>query len=577
MKRFLLLGSIFGLAAISSFGQAPAIGVGGVLSGATYTPAGLPSSGIAQGSFFTIFGTNMGPAAGATPTSGAAIPTTLGGTSVSITVGSAAPVMALLFFVSPNQINAVLPSNTPVGAANVTVSFNGQTSSSAPLTVVASNFGSFTQNSGGTGPADAQDFTQGYQLTTVTHTAKPGDVEILYGTGLGPNPGGDQTSTGGVPGFPNNDLRGSNFKLYVGMVDASANVAYAGRSSFVGLDQINFTIPSGVSGCYVPVSVVINGIVSNFGSISIDPNGAVCSDPYGLTPTQITQAASGKLSVASILLTRLSLNVAGLTLTEDDAAGRFYQFNGPSVSPEHNADFLGISSFGSCVVSNCSNTSTCVPSAQGLPAVPKLNAGPALTLSGNGNTASVPLDATTGFYTANLGSSPLALPGFTTVLNFLTPGTFTVTGPGGPDLAAFTASVNVPAASALPLNVSPAVSATTGFLDRTKDLTFTFSGSSSNYVLMSASSATNVGTIPSGQYNSTTVTCLQPASAGTFTMPSYLLQALPASSNLMVSGLSLPSGAVLIGTYNVSNTFSGPANVNLANSIVSSGTNTKVQ
>ena len=264
-----------------------------------------------------------------------------------------------------------------------------------------------------------------------------------------------------------------------------------------------------------------------------------------------------------------------MPLTEDDAIGRFYQFDGPNVSPLNSADFIGISSFGSCVVSTCANTSTCVPSAAGLAAVPKLNAGTALTISGLGKTATLPLDTNgDGFYSANIGSSPLPLPGFTNIESFFNPGTFTVTGPGGTDIQPFTATVTVPAP--LTLNVSPAVSATTGFLDRSKDLTFTFSGSS-GYVVVSASSATNVNTFPAGQYNSATVTCLQQASAGSFTIPSYLLEALPVSSNLSVSGLTLPSGAVLIGTYNVSNTFTSNADVSLANSIVSSGTNTKVQ
>ena len=117
MKRFVYLSCSFVLATAGVFAQAPAIGVGGVLPAATYTPDGLPSSGIAQGSFFTIFGTNMGPASSPPLTGGAAVPTTLGGTSVAVTVGGTTTA-ALLFYVSANQINAVLPSATPVGTGN---------------------------------------------------------------------------------------------------------------------------------------------------------------------------------------------------------------------------------------------------------------------------------------------------------------------------------------------------------------------------------------------------------------------------------------------------------------------------
>jgi len=244
----------------------------------------------------------------------------------------------------------------------------------------------------------------------------------------------------------------------------------------------------------------------------------------------------------------------------------------------NNADVIGISSYGSCAVSTCSNTSTCVPTSKGLAAVPKLNAGTALSVSGNGApTTSIPLDTNNdGFYVANLASSPLMLPGFTLVDNFLAPGVFTVTGPGGPGISAFSASITVPAA--VSFSTTPALSATSGALDRGQPLTFNFPSTlSSGWVLVSASSATNVNTIPAAQYNSATITCLQEASAGSFTIPSYLLEALPASSSLSISGLTLPSGAVLIAPFNISNTFTSNANVSLANSIVSSGTNTNVK
>ncbi len=43
----------------------PFISPRGIVSAASYTPPGLPGSAIAQGSIFTIFGTGLGPCAGA--------------------------------------------------------------------------------------------------------------------------------------------------------------------------------------------------------------------------------------------------------------------------------------------------------------------------------------------------------------------------------------------------------------------------------------------------------------------------------------------------------------------------------
>lgn len=580
MNRFLFAIPASLLLSVSAFSQTPSIAVGGVFQAATYSPSGMPNSAIAQGGFFTIFGTNLGAASNSGLTAGAPIPTTLGGTSVAVTVGGKT-VAALMSVVTPGQINAILPSNTPTGTGTMTVTFNSATSATAPVTVVANNFGTFTQNAGGTGPGDVQDFTQNYALNDLMTTSKPGDVGILYGTGLGPNPGGDQNSTGTVGGLQVN-LTLPNFHVYVGGVEAA--VSYAGRSGYVGLDQIDFTIPATApTGCYVPIVVVVNGIASNFATMSIDANGAICQDPYGLTQAQITSASTGTLTVASLLLSRLALNIGFISITEDDAEARFYQFNGTNyfASPEHTTDFIGLSSFGSCAATTCSNTVTCVPSAQAL-SLPHLDAGASLSVSGNGLAAvSIPkqTDSTKldfGFYQAGLGSNPVALPGYpATPVAYLQPGTFMFTGPGGADINAFSASINVPAV--LAFTTSPAVTTATP-IDRSVPLTFNWSGgSATDYVVVSVSSGTVVGTLPAGQANSASVTCLQKASVGTFTIPTWVLAALPASSEVTLGSLSQPGGAALAGIYNVSNTFTSNANVSIANSIVLNGINTTVK
>ncbi len=569
MRRFLSALAVCTLSSAAAFAQAPAIGIDGVLPAATYARTGFPNGGIAQGSFFTIFGTNLGPATGTYAAAGA-FPTSVAGTSVSFNVNGTITA-GLIYYTSADQINGVLPSSAALGTGTATVTYNGTPSATAPVTVVTSNFGAFTQNASGTGPVDAQAFLNNtYTLTTLLATAKPGGVEILYGTGLGPNPGGDQNSSGVVP--QSNLLSSLDFHLYVGGVDATSSVTYAGRTAYVGLDQINFVIPTTApTGCYVPVVVRIGSVVSNFGTISTDPNGATCSDPYGLTTSQISQATTGQLSVASLLLTRLAVNIGLLTLTEDNAEAKFYQFDGTNYyyNPEHLTDFIGLSSFGSCQITSCANTSTCVPSTQSL-SVPHLDAGAALSVSSP--TVSVPKQ-TDGFYSAPLGSYPVALPGFpATPDNYLQPGTFTFTGPGGTDISAFSASIAVPAP--LAFTTSPALAAL-GTVSRSSDLTFNWApGSSSDYVVLSVTSATDVNTIPAGQVNSSTITCLPNASAGTFTIPSWLLTALPASSTVTYGGLgNVAGGAVLAGIFNVSNTFTSNANVSIANSIVLNGLN----
>jgi len=61
----------------------PVVCQGGVLNRRSYGLDGLPNSGIAQGSIFTVFGAGLGPAALQTASS-FPLATTLGGTSIKV-------------------------------------------------------------------------------------------------------------------------------------------------------------------------------------------------------------------------------------------------------------------------------------------------------------------------------------------------------------------------------------------------------------------------------------------------------------------------------------------------------------
>jgi len=159
-----------------------------------------------------------------------------------------------MVFSLASQIAAILPSSTPVGTGTITVTYNGATSPTAPIKVVKNALGIFTRNQQGSGPAVAQDANNAYN--SVIFAFHPGQTIILWGTGLGPITGSDA----GTP--PSGNLPGTTVTATVG--GQNAVVQYAGRSGYAGEDQINITIPNGVSGCYVPVAISVNGIASNF-------------------------------------------------------------------------------------------------------------------------------------------------------------------------------------------------------------------------------------------------------------------------------------------------------------------------
>ena len=73
-----LAGTFAGIA----MGQTPTIG--GLLNNYSYTLPGLPNYGIAEGSIFDIFGTNL--AAATVPLQGPPLQTTLNGVSINVTV-----------------------------------------------------------------------------------------------------------------------------------------------------------------------------------------------------------------------------------------------------------------------------------------------------------------------------------------------------------------------------------------------------------------------------------------------------------------------------------------------------------
>jgi uncharacterized protein (TIGR03437 family) len=151
--------------------------------GASYLPDGLSGSGIAQGSFFYLKGTGLGPAS---PVIANAYPlgTSLGGVSIKVMVGDQ-PVDAFPWYVSQSQINAILPSTTPLGSGNAQVTWMGL-SASIPIQVVSSAYGIFTLNGAGTGAAVITD--QNYKPITLINSAHPGDALVLWGTGLGAVP-----------------------------------------------------------------------------------------------------------------------------------------------------------------------------------------------------------------------------------------------------------------------------------------------------------------------------------------------------------------------------------------------------
>ena len=121
--------ALAGIFAGSALGQTPT--VGGLLNNYSNTLPGLPNYGIAEGSIFDIYGTNFTSAAAPAPAP--PLQPTLNGVSISVTVNGAIT-HPLFYYLGPTQIDALLPSSTPVGTGTITVTTSAGTSDPFPIT-----------------------------------------------------------------------------------------------------------------------------------------------------------------------------------------------------------------------------------------------------------------------------------------------------------------------------------------------------------------------------------------------------------------------------------------------------------
>ncbi len=494
------------LTAAGALQAQPAISSGGIFNAGSYAYPGLPNAAIAQGSLFVVYGSGMGPAA--IQTGGLPLSATFGGTSMTVTVNGTST-KPLIVYTLASQVAAVLPSNTPVGSGTLTVSYNGQTSATSPIQVVASSFGIFSVNQAGSGPGIITN--AGYAVAGLTAAANPGQVYIIWGTGLGPAISGDESNGSAKLGT-------LNVQVLVG--GASAPVAgYARSNCCGGVDQIAFTVPPGATGCHVPVAVQIGNVISNYVSMPIAATGNVCSDPANTNVSQL--ASQPNVATGSVSLSRASISLAlpapigNTTSTSDSGSAGFYKYTAAQYSTEQNP--LQITTFGACTVFTFRGSSSTFAD----PVAPTvLDAGASISVTGPNGTKT--LTKSNGLYSATLGGGIAGIPGVPSTPLYLSQGQYMVNnGSGGADVGPFNATLNVPA----PLVWTNAASITT--VNRANGQTVTWTGGdNTSSVQILGFSTTGASTALVGAE----FVCTAPASAGTFTIPAAVLLALPTSA-----------------------------------------------
>jgi uncharacterized protein (TIGR03437 family) len=219
---------------------------------------------IAPGGHITLFGSSL--ATQAAPATALPLPTTLGATTVYLG-GRQLP----LLYAGLNQVNAVLPLDLPQGAElPLYIRSGDKLSASGTMLVGPAQPGIFTV--AGTGAGQGHVYRAGADgsltLAGESSPAKPGDVVVIYATGLGavdsPVPAGAATPTDKL-------YRATGtVKLFIG--GREAEVRFAGLApGMAGVYQINAIVPEIGAAKDLPVVLTVNDIPSPPVTISVAP------------------------------------------------------------------------------------------------------------------------------------------------------------------------------------------------------------------------------------------------------------------------------------------------------------------
>ncbi len=231
----------------------PQVSAAGIVDGAAFNRNTTPPH-FAPGSMISIFGQDLAEAtstADRTP-----LPTQLAG--VSVQVGDR---WAPLYYVSPTQINAMIPFETSGATAAVTVVTGRQTASAAVTLTLGASAPRVFANAQGQGAI--LNGSRNYVQVDEGNPAKAGDVVVIFCIGLG-KVQGDLAS-----GLPSNG-EAALAQVQATIAGRAAQVIFSGLApGFVGLYQVNAFVPSGVPPGRAEVVLSTAAGVSNKTLISV--------------------------------------------------------------------------------------------------------------------------------------------------------------------------------------------------------------------------------------------------------------------------------------------------------------------
>jgi uncharacterized protein (TIGR03437 family) len=377
----------------------------------------------------------------------------------------------------------IVPAGVPYGTAQLIWQIPGGQFHFLPVTIARSNFE-----------------LAAHSPDTLAQPALPGQIETLSGSGLGY--GNDVTATlGGVP----------------------ASVISSGRSLVAGMDQIQIRIPEGVSGCFVPLSIMVGSQTILGNTLSVSSDGSPCQDPSHFSPADLSLLDKGGM----IAVAELSVDTSLLVPTANVSSRSESVYL--SVTRQSESFFTGdiTQSAASCLNPSVVRVPTAAfrvgDFSSGVGTAPPVppTLGKTVTLQ-NGNASIALNESSVGYYSSSLPAPRDGAP-----TNFPV-GKWTLTLPASSDVPASTFTFNL--STPLQLNGGAPIS-----LHRDRDESITWNGAN----LDPNSSVTLFISTSTGFVN-----CAAPASAGSIVIPANLLaQFSPASIGTITASLQQPRAA----------------------------------
>jgi uncharacterized protein (TIGR03437 family) len=234
--------------------RAPILNIDGVVNGASFAAA--PDNFVAPNSIISIFGVDLSLRIKQVSESDLVrgrLPLVLGGVQVRI-----GEIPAPLYFVSPQQINAQVPSQLTPGEWPLTVvreNLNAENAATVKVRAAAPGLFGFMTHT---------DYTLvGRGEPPGSTPARPGEIVLIFGTGFGPT--APAVFAGEMPDFAAAVVFAARVRLDDAVLPGYL-LRYVGQApGFAGLYQINLELPADLPPGDPQVRIEIGGISSQAG------------------------------------------------------------------------------------------------------------------------------------------------------------------------------------------------------------------------------------------------------------------------------------------------------------------------